>query len=294
MVIKKGDHVFVCATAKVVNESLVRQGVEMLRAWGLEVLVAPQVFETSGYFAGSDAKRRDALQAAINDPIYKAIWFARGGYGTTRIIDELNFSPLLVYPKIFIGFSDLTSIHQALQALGHGFIHGPMVQHLPQLEESNLAQVKMLLFENTFQLKWKAPFFQSGQVQAALAGGNLKMITHGIGSKYPPDFSGKILVIEEVGESIYAIDRMMNQIQRAGLLQGIRGCLIGQFSQVEDTDPAYGAGVEEVLQSYLRPLGVPYAFGLASGHDFPNYALPFGAMVQVNIDDKGQVDLRGL
>lgn len=281
-----GDGIAIVATAKKLPDDL-QAATEILKSWHLNVKVHPNTFLTSGYFAGTDAERLRAFQEVLDDPETKAILFARGGYGTTRIIDLLDWTAFLQQPKWLIGFSDLTSVLLQLNQLNIAAIHGAMAFTLPW-HTSSQQSLKNLLFgskRSNFQLQANA-LNQSGLVEGRITGGNLSLILESIGTKQEIQTDGQILLIEEVGEATYSIDRMLNQLKRMGKLNHIVGVLVGDISQGSEEEDSFNIPALEVIHSYFRPLGIPMAFGLPIGHEKENQAIMLNCPCVVNISSR--------
>ncbi len=279
----RGDTVAIVATAKRLESDL-SEGIGILESWGLKVEVAKSVHRQSGYFAGTDDEKIHDLQAAIDDPSISAIIFVRGGYGTTRILDQIDFNSYLANPKWLVGFSDLTSILLQSCVLDVPSIHGPVGVTIGKDQASD-DSLKSLLFGN---LSINYPLLESlftidGRCSGKIVGGNLSLVCESIGAANEIETDGNILFLEEVGEAKYSIDRMMNKLKRIGKLDGLTGAVIGSFSNISDEQCYFSKSTEEIVMEYLSALNVPVAFGLESGHEVRNYALMLGAGCEVQI-----------
>jgi muramoyltetrapeptide carboxypeptidase len=260
-------------------------------AHGVELVEAEGVLGRQGYFAGDDAARLAALQAAINDPSPGAIWCARGGYGATRLLARLDPSPLERHPKAFIGFSDITAL--MAWSLAHAricSIHGPVVTQLATLGEMDRARViDMLVGQAASPLVAESgTTVHGGRVEGPLIVGNLEVLRCLVGTPHLPSLQGCILAIEEVGERPYRIDRALTQLIASGALRGVRGVAVGQLLACEDPPEATTTGVsaEQAVIERLEGLGVPIVTGFPFGHDpHQNAALPFGALVRLDADN---------
>ncbi|MCU0431107.1 MAG: LD-carboxypeptidase [Cytophagaceae bacterium] len=287
--LEKGDQIAVVATAKVFNAEDVKAGMEVLKSWGLQVVPGKNLWKTDRYFAGTDAQRLSDLQTAIQNKNIKAILFARGGYGTSRIIDQVNFSALKTHPKWMIGFSDLTILHTELQRRGIASLHGNMCLQLANPAHALSVQA---LRETLAGIPYahtlpSAAQQRVGKARGILAGGNLTLLVHGIGTASELDTSGKILFLEEIGESIYHIERMLIQWKRAGKFKKLAGLVLGQFTDIGDTQPAFGKSVEQVIRELVQEYSFPISFGVCSGHGSPNYPLVFGAPYVLQVQSSG-------
>jgi muramoyltetrapeptide carboxypeptidase len=281
--LKKGDHVAVVATAKKVHAVNTEKGIEILKSWGLEVEVGKHVFDSHQMFAGTDEHRLDDLQKMINDPDIRAIFMVRGGYGTTRIIDQVDFNPLQTNPKWICGFSDITALHNHLFRLGIASIHAPMPSFFYSLREHPLHWLQQLLFGNKQKLQVDGYHLnRPGIVSGKLVGGNLSIICHTIGTNSEIIADGNILFIEDVGEQLYNLDRMLVQLKRAGFLSNLKALIVGQFTEMKDDDP-FGLEPYEIVYSHVSEYDYPVAFNFPIGHTTDNYALPVGVDCKMNI-----------
>lgn len=281
--LKNGDHVAVVATAKKVHAVNTQKGIEILKSWGLEVEVGKHVFECHQMFAGTDEQRLDDLQKMINDPEIKAIFMVRGGYGTTRIIDQVDFNPLQTNPKWICGFSDITALHNHLFRLGIASIHSPMPSFFYSLRENPLHWLQQLLFGNKQALRVDGHHLnRPGDIKGKLIGGNLSIICHTIGTNSEIITDGNILFIEDVGEQLYNLDRMLVQLKRAGFLSNLKALIVGQFTEMKDDDP-FGLEPYEIVYSHISEYEFPIAFNFPVGHTTDNFALPIGVDCEISI-----------
>lgn len=274
--LESGDKVAIVATAKRLERDFLK-AVSILEGWGLNVEVGSNVHKQYGYFAGTDEERINDLQLALDDPSIKAVFFARGGYGTTRILDLIDFSSFLKQPKWLVGFSDLSSILLQSAALKTPCIHGPVAVTIgqDQISDKNLRD---LLFG---RLNFEYPLIQSslttiGNCSGKIVGGNMSLICESIGAANEIETKGNILFLEEVGEAKYSIDRMMNKLSRVGKLEQLSGAIMGSFSQITDGQAYFKVSIEEIVMEYLAPLNIPVAIGLEAGHENRNYPLVIG------------------
>ncbi|OEK02534.1 hypothetical protein BFP97_13825 [Roseivirga sp. 4D4] len=289
--LKVGDEVAIVATAKRLEKDI-SEGINTLEKWGLKVKVGKSVHNQHGYFAGSDEERIHDLQSALDDPSIKAIVFARGGYGTTRILDQIDFTSYLSQPKWIVGFSDLTSILLLSSVLEVPSVHGPVALTIGRDEVSD-NKLKDLLFG---ELDFDIPLLESnhtkeGNCSGKVVGGNLSLIYESIGSSNEIETDGNILFLEEVSEEMYAVDRMMNKLRRSGKLEDISGVIIGSFTSISDSQSYFKESVEELLLKYFGHLDIPVAFGLEAGHEKRNYPLILGMNCEV-ILSKNQISIK--
>jgi muramoyltetrapeptide carboxypeptidase len=283
-----GDKVAVIATAKTFEQSTILSAFQYLKNWGLEVVAGQNLFKQNFQYAGTDAERLEDLQWAIDDPKIKAIFLARGGYGTGRIIDRVNFESLLTSPKWLIGFSDVTVLHFSLQKLGLQSIHGPMpiTFNKNQLTQS-LDKLKNILFNFPLSYTWKTQtkLNKTGNAKGELIGGNLSIINNLIGTKSDFDFSEKILFIEEVGEYLYHVDRMIVHLKRAEKLEKLNGLIVGHFSDIKDNPAPFGKNYQSIISDAVQEYNFPVAFEFPAGHEDKNDPLVLGAEINFEVKE---------
>jgi muramoyltetrapeptide carboxypeptidase len=286
--LKPGSKIGILATARRITPQDVERAIETLKAWQLEVVLSPYLFSADhSYLAGTDKQRTAALQQFIDDPEISAIFCARGGYGTTRIIDDIDFSQFLKSPKWIIGFSDVTVLHLKISALGFMSIHGimPLLFSKPQ-SESSVESLRKALFGEALELN--APpsrHNKPGQNKGVLIGGNLSLLVDSLGTSIELETEGKILVIEEVDEFLYKLDRMFVQLKRSGKLAGLAGIAVGHFSELKDTELPFGESFEEIILSHTRQFNYPVGFNFPVGHQNPNHAWISGANALITVEE---------
>ena len=281
--LQSNDRIVIVATAKKLSDDL-QAAIQILKSWGLDVKIHPNTHLVDGYFAGTDKQRLNALQQTLDDLEVKAILFARGGYGTTRIIDHLNWTTFLKHPKWLIGFSDLTSILLQLDQLHVAAIHGPMAYTLPWHPSSQKSLHKLLFGSKTMRYVLPAGHLtKEGIAKGKIVGGNLSLIAESIGTGQEIQTKENILLLEEVGEATYSIDRMLNKLKRINKFKGIKGLLVGDISQSKEVEDGFGHSVLEVIHSYFDPLNIPMAFGLKMGHEKENHAFLVNTFCQIEV-----------
>jgi muramoyltetrapeptide carboxypeptidase len=277
---------------------------ELCRALGYQPILAPHAGARYGYLAGTDAERLSDLNAALADPKIDAVWCIRGGYGVTRILDDVDFSPLGRRPKAIIGFSDITAlILAAHHETGLVTFHGPMSRqpmqpftrwHFDRVLTSlsapgqlgRLAPPSDVLVPRQNRIATLVP----GQATGRLIGGNLSLIQSLIGTRWFPDLSGALLFMEDVGEDLYAVDRMLAQLRSIGALRKVAGVVIGRFTEMDRGTGDGALGYDEVLETYFKPLHVPVAYGFPFGHIDDQWTLPVG--VEARLDaTAGELEL---
>ncbi|MBL6449720.1 LD-carboxypeptidase [Fulvivirga sp. 29W222] len=283
--LRTGDKVGVVAPSRVITEIQMAKAFEVFGEWGLDVKRGESLLAKDGYFAGSDDQRRLDLQHMIDDPEIKAIFCARGGYGMTRIIDQVDLSNVEKRPKWIIGFSDITALHLALNAQGVESIHGLMpVQYDYMGVEESLSSLKQLLFEGALNYE-VAPdaMNKEGEVVAEVIGGNLSLVAESLGTDTEVATEGKILLLEEIDEYLYKIDRMFMQLRRSGKLRNLAGVIIGDFSQMKDTQIPFGKSVLDLIADHFKDLDIPVAYNFPVGHEAKNLAIPIGREVRLEV-----------
>jgi len=285
--LKPGDCIGITCPAGFLDRDKSTACITTLQQWGYEVMVgATTKSKSKNYFSGTDQERLDELQAMLDDPSIRAIVFGRGGYGTSRIIDKLSFKKFLKHPKWLAGFSDITVIHNhILTNFGIASIHSSMAAEFQKEADlnRNIQSLKNLLEGNHPKYKTaNHPLNQYGKAEGYLVGGNLALLAHIIGSKSDFDTSRKILFIEDVGEYLYNIDRMMNQLKRAGKFNKPAAVIFGEFTDFKDTTRPYGKPIEEILKSYTVQLNCPVVFNFPVGHGACNLALRHGGRYKLH------------
>jgi muramoyltetrapeptide carboxypeptidase len=276
-----GDLVALVSPSGPVPAARADAAVGVLTGWGLRTRLGEHALARNGYLAGTDEQRLADLNAALGDPAVRAVLCLRGGYGIQRIIDGVDLDAVRRDPKLVMGFSDITALHLALwQGAQLATVHGPVAAQLDKgaqsptalgaktvLMSANPVTVKADEAESTFRVR------SPGRAAGVLLGGNLAMLASTVGTAHLPDLTGAILLIEDVNEEPYRIDRMLTQLLRSGALAGLAGVAIGQFTDCDD-DGSITA--EDVLAERLTPLGVPLLGGLPIGHGDQHVAIGVG------------------
>lgn len=289
--LKSGDKVALISTARKVSEEEMGPALALLRGWGLEVVLGEHLFFVSHQFAGTDEERCFDLQRAMDDPSVKAIFCARGGYGTPRIIDDIRWSSFLQYPKWIVGFSDVTTLLTTSLAKGVASLHAPLALFFNKPEYlTSIEQTKSLLFGKMPSFAF--PFYglnELGEVKGEVVAGNLSMIVHGIGTTSDFDSTGKILVLEDIDEYLYHIDRMMVQLKRANILPKLSGLVLGHFSDMKDNTVPFGENAYEIIARNAFSYGYPIAFGFPMGHAPQNMPVPVGMKAKLTVTKEGSL-----
>jgi muramoyltetrapeptide carboxypeptidase len=287
-VLRAGDAVALVSPAGPVAEARVQAAVRELTSWGLRPRVYPHALDAEHFLAGSDANRVADINDALADPEIRAVLCNRGGYGVQRILELLDYDAVRRDPKLVVGFSDITALHAALwNRTGLVTVHGPVAAQLERGGEiaSTLRHALMSTEPMVVQADPAEPTFSvrtSGAVEGTLLGGNLSMLSTCVGTPFMPDLEGAILLIEDVGELAYRVDRLLTHLRNCGILQRVGGIAIGQFSE-----PGHGNNPvrpPDVLIERLADLGVPLLGGLPIGHGDRNLAVALGSRATLDAD----------
>jgi muramoyltetrapeptide carboxypeptidase len=290
--LKKGDRIGIVAPARKVSHEEIQPAVDTFKSWGLEVVFGKNLFKEHHQFSGDDDERAADLQEMLDDININAIIAARGGYGTMRIIDMLDFSKFKKNPKWIIGYSDVTVLHSHIHNFGIQTLHATMPISFSKDEES-VAAMKTLLFGEplTYSIPHH-PLNRKGQVSGTLVGGNLSLLYALGGSDSDIDTAGKILFLEDVDEYLYHIDRMMVKLKRSGKLTKIAGLIVGGMTEMKDNTIPFGKTAVEIIHSHLGAQVCPVMFGFPAGHTNKNLPLPFGKKITLTVlSDKGSVEI---
>lgn len=286
--LKPGDRIGVAAPASGFPREAFEQGVAWLRGQGFEVSYRDDIFERDHYCAGTLARRLDELQSLLRDPLVKAVFFARGGYGSTRLLPRLDLSPLARHPKLLVGYSDLTPLlNRVVQQQHLVAFHGPLVAGFFKMRPQTMAH---LLHSMTRPDEPPPPLtgpdvqsLRAGRVQAPLVGGSLTMLASTLGTPFEVDVRGKILCLEDVGERPYRLDRMLTQLELAGKLQQAAGIAFGRMVDCEEPGGKTRPLVE-IYEQALSDVRVPVLWNLPFGHGPENDVLPLGALAELDAD----------
>lgn len=292
--LKPGDKIAIVATARKVLPSEMDKAISTFRSWGLQVVTGPHLFGSSHQYSGTDQERASDLQMMLDDKEIKAIVCARGGYGTVRIVDQLDFSVFEQHPKWIVGYSDITVLHSHIHTqLGIETLHAVMPINFPD-EGSKIAResLRTALFGETPEYHVAAhPLNRPGSVSGILTGGNLSILYALNGTPSDVQLQDKILFIEDVDEYLYHMDRMMINLKRSGKLRAIKGLVVGGLTKMNDNTVPFGKGAEQIIADYALDAGIPVCFNFPAGHIADNRALILGREVRLDID-AGEVTLQ--
>jgi muramoyltetrapeptide carboxypeptidase len=280
--LQKGDAVAIICMAGKTTLQTIEPAIKILEAWGLQVFVGESVGAVDGVFGGNDNVRKSDFQKYLNNPKIKAIFSARGGYGSTRFLDEIVWRKFKKSPKWVIGFSDITAVIGQINNLGLEAIHGPMPKMFGNVgSEKSIEYLRKTLFGEKLNYTKKAnKNNKPGQSKAQIVGGNLCILAHSIGSMSEINTDNKILFIEDISEYYYNIDRMIVQLKRAGKFKKLKGLIVGHFTDCKDSDNPFDKTIEEIVLDQTHEYDFPIAFGFPVGHENENWPIVCGRMVE--------------
>jgi muramoyltetrapeptide carboxypeptidase len=290
--LKQGSMIGITCASGYMPAATASHAVTVLKQWGLDVKVSRTVgLDEQTYFAGNDEERLQSLQEMLDDPTLDAILLGRGGYGLSRIIDAIDFTVFRNKPKWICGFSDVTVLHSHIQQnFGICTLHSPMCAAFKQ---GNEQADHILKFKNaitgkplSYQIATNT-HNKSGSAEGIMTGGNLSLLVHLIGTASDIDSTGKVLFLEDTGEAIYHVDRMLLQLKRAGKFEGLAGLLIGSFDNIRDTQRTFGQSLEEVVLDKVKDYDYPVCFNFPAGHEDINYTLTMGMPHRLRVDNSG-------
>jgi muramoyltetrapeptide carboxypeptidase len=285
--LKQGDKIAIVSTARKLSLEELQHGIEVVKGWGLEVVLGVNLFEFDNQFAGTTAQRTADFQQAMDDPSIKAILCARGGYGTVKIIDELDFSQFIKAPKWIIGYSDVTVLHNHInQNFNIQTLHAAMPFGFKDNTIEALNSIKAVLFGENLAYQFNTTVLnKNGVGEGVLVGGNLSIIYSLTGTKSQLDTKGKILFLEDLDEYLYHIDRMMMNLDRAGMLSDLAGLVVGGMTDMNDNSVPYGKTAKEIILETVSKYNYLVCFDFFSGHVDDNRALPMGAKVKLSVGE---------
>ncbi len=275
--LKKGDDVILIATARKISSEELDPAITIIKSYGLNVILGEHIFEIDNQFAGTDLKRKTDLQWALNHKTAKAIIIARGGYGSVRLVENLDFLEIKKHPKWLVGYSDVTVLHNALHNEGLATLHATMPLNFTKNEEATKSLFDAL-FGNLNATKINGNLFlnKDGKVSAEIVGGNLSLIYSLSGTPFDLNTDGKILFLEDLDEFLYHIDRMTMQLKLSGKLKNLAGLIVGGMSDMKDNQIPFGKTAEEIIFDAIKDYDYPVCFNFPAGHIDKNLALYFG------------------
>jgi muramoyltetrapeptide carboxypeptidase len=285
--LKPGDYIGIVAPARKISADELNPAIKELETWGFKVKLGKHVYSASHQFSGTDKERTADMQQMLDDNEVKAIIAARGGYGSVRIIDGLNFAKFRQHPKWIAGFSDITVFHSHIQThFGIQTLHSTMPFNFSNDAESTGLLQKALLGEVREYKIDKQPLNRKGGNTGLLCGGNLSLLYALAGTPSDIDTAGKILFLEDLDEYLYHIDRMMMQLKRSGKLAHLNGLVIGGFSEMKDNIIPFGEIAEQIIMEAVGEYKYPVCFGFPAGHGLKNFPLYMGRNIELTVDDK--------
>ena len=282
-----GDLIYITAPAKLMDPQAVSYAKKHLEQNGFNVLISKNCLGKHHYFSGTDEERLLDFQFGIDHPDVRAILCARGGYGSIRLVDRINWANMLREPKWMIGFSDITVFHHRLNKLGVQSIHGSMPINFEKNTEAALTSLV-----NTLKGSWPQFLLPSNQCNKVgiatgnLIGGNLSIVYSMLGTDDQYDFEDSILFLEDLGEHYYQVERMFFALKKSGAFQKIKGLIIGGISELEDTNPPLGRTIEEMVLDQLEYTRIPVLFDFPGGHIEDNRAIIFGKKIQLTVSEE--------
>jgi muramoyltetrapeptide carboxypeptidase len=278
--LNKGDKIGIIAPSRKINPDEIKAAIQIFKKWGLDVCLGTNLFKVDRQFSGTDNERAQDLQDMLDNPEIKAIVCARGGYGTIRILDLVDYTAFIKNPKWIVGYSDITALHAQLnQNLKVKSIHGIMpINFPPDLTENEaIKTLKKTLFgeQNIYEIN-AHEFNRKGKASGELIGGNLSVLCSIAGTKFDIDTSGKILVLEDLDEYLYHIDRMMMNLKYSEKLDNLKGLIVGGMTKMNDNKIPFGKSAFEIIQDVVKDYDFPVCYNFPLGHIENNFALTLG------------------
>ena len=290
--LKKGDTIGIISTARKISEKELLPAIDKLEEWGLKVQLGKNLFNRYHQFAGTDSQRAEDLQNMLDDSKIKAVLCARGGYGTVKIIDKIDFSNFQKSPKWIIGYSDVTVLHSHIHWLGIETLHATMPINFPKNGQTNEAIDTLYKALFIGSLEYFIPphkFNIMGKVKAPVVGGNLSILYSLLGSKSDISTEKKILFFEDLDEYLYHIDRMMMNMKRNNKFHKPAGVIIGGMSDMNDNQIPYGKTAKEIVSEIIGQVNYPVLFDFPAGHIADNRAMILGRKAQFEVTENGGI-----
>tara|TARA_B100000768_G_scaffold54951_1_gene53469 strand:- start:748 stop:1644 length:897 start_codon:yes stop_codon:yes gene_type:complete len=285
-----GDKIGIISSARKITKEELSPAIKTIESWGFKVVFGKNLFEEDDQFSGTIKQRTVDLQMMIDDNSIKAILCARGGYGTVQIIDHINFTNLKINPKWIIGYSDITVLHCHLNNLGIASLHASMPINFEFNTKMSLLSLKNSLFGNPKIVETKAhPLNKYGKIEGDIVGGNLSILYSLSGSQSDINTAGKILFIEDLDEYLYHIDRMIINLKRSGMLEKLKGLIVGGMSHMNDNDISFGKTAEQIILDCTKEYDFPICFGFPAGHISDNRCIRFGINSVLEINKNGVI-----
>lgn len=289
--LRPGDTIAIIPTARAIVLDELRDGFTLAERWGLRVKLGAGIGRKAFQQAGTGHERAADLQEAINDPEVRAIWCARGGYGTVHLMEHLDLSPLKKDPKWIVGFSDITVLHNALTNLGVASLHAQMPHNLAVKTEETKETLRKALFGEPYSISSAGlpAMNRGGESEGELIGGNLSVLYSMRGTPYDIDPRGRILVLEDLDELLYHVDRMVMNLKLAAWFKGLAGLVVGGMNDMRNRNEAdpFGETAEAIIARATAGTSYPIAFGMPFGHIADNRALVLGQKAKLSVTDSG-------
>ena len=285
--LQKGDTVAIVSTARKNIDDNLKPTIDLLEGWGLNVKLGKTIGLDYYQLAGTDDQRAADFQEQMDNPNIKAIWCVRGGYGTVKIIDKLDFTKFKQHPKWIIGFSDVTVLHSHLNRMGIESLHGIMPVSVARTTDEAKNSLCAALFGDKLLYTLDCDALNHiGKTKGELVGGNLSILYSLLGSESAVDCKDKILFIEDLDEYLYHVDRMMVNLKRNGCFSNLRGIIVGAMTEMKDNEIPWGRNALEIIEDTVKGLNIPIIYNFPAGHIRDNRALIFGRQVSMEVNAK--------
>lgn len=285
-----GDLMVITATARKISREELKPALDWIEAQGWRWELAESIEKDAHQFAGSDEIRRNALQWCLDHPEAKAIWCARGGYGTARILEDVDWTRFKENPKWVVGYSDITALHGSLQRRGYASLHATMPINVGSNSPECLTSLKSALTGTTPEMSAPSnPLNHIGIARGTLVGGNLSVLYSTLGSSSEPPLEGCILFLEDLDEYLYHIDRMMLNLGRNNWWKKLAGVVVGGMTDMNDNAIPFGESAEQIISRHLKPYGLPVGFGFPAGHIDDNRTLALGQTATLEVRSSNSV-----
>ncbi|NRS88727.1 muramoyltetrapeptide carboxypeptidase [Flavobacterium sp. 7E] len=285
--LQKGDTIALLATARKSVDNNLQPAIDLAHSWGLEVVIGTTIGLDNNQLAGTDEQRAADFQNQLDNPNIKAIWCVKGGYGTVRMVDLLDFTKFKQHPKWVVGFSDITVLHNHLNTMGYKSIHAVMPITVPRATPDAIESLRLSLFGE--KLSYSIPsdkMNRMGTATGEIVGGNLSILYSLLGSPSAIDCKDKILFMEDLDEYLYHIDRMMMNLKRNGCLESVKGIIVGSMTKMKDNDIPWGKDAVAIIEDVTKRYNIPVIYNFPAGHIRDNRALILGSTVTMEVTNK--------